>query len=136
MSNGLRDEGGKLLTQDRKVKVGEFKTSYKACSMLWRNVSFTGDKDISEKVDEQVNAKGGDAITNLSVSSGGTLWNFFTVIGLVPDCSSVRITGDIVKVTPAPTPAPPAAAPPAAPPPAAAPPSESPASVPSPLPAE
>ena len=80
------------------AQVGDFALSYKACSMLWRFVSFTGDKDISENVDAQVKAKGGDAITNLSVSSGATIWNDLTVIGLLPDCSSVIIAGDIVKV--------------------------------------
>jgi hypothetical protein len=117
MSNGLRDQQGELVPAADKQQVGEFKMDYKACSMLWRIISFTGDKDISEEVNRQVTEAGGNAITNLSVESSGTVWTLMTLIGIFPDCGSVRVGGKIVKVkTEAPaTPAPAAAA--ASPPP-------------------
>src|SRR4051812_15873576 len=106
MSGGLRDADGKILPAERKETVGHFEMHYKACSMLWRLISFTGDKDISDQVNGQVKAQSGDAIANLNVSSGGTVWNILTIVGILPDCSSVKINGDIVKVKPVATPAP------------------------------
>jgi hypothetical protein len=100
MSNGLRDQQGELVPAANKQQVGELKMDYKACSMLWRIISFTGDKDISEEVNRQVSEAGGNAVTNLSVESSGTVWTLMTLIGIFPDCSSVRIGGKIVKVTP------------------------------------
>jgi hypothetical protein len=131
MSSGLRDEHGELVPAASKTTVGTFEKHYKACSMLWRLISFTGDKDISDSVNEQVAANKGDAVQDLSVESSGTVWNIITFIGIFPDCANARLKGTIVKVTP---PAPPVAAPAAAPalplpatPPAAAPPPPAPA---------
>ncbi|HEY3665775.1 MAG TPA: hypothetical protein VGL19_07245 [Polyangiaceae bacterium] len=136
MSSGLRDQHGELVPAASKTTVGTFEKHYKACSMLWRLISFTGDKDISDSVNEQVAANKGDAVQDLSVESSGTVWNIITFIGIFPDCANVRLKGTIVKVTPpAPPVATPAAAPaPAAVPPAAAPPPPAPAAAnPSPL---
>ncbi len=111
MSDGIRDQSGELVATDKKTKVGTFEKHYKACSMLWRLISFTGDKDISDAANQQIADAKGDAITNLTVESSGTVWNIITFIGIFPDCGNVRLNGDIVKVTPAV--APPAALPPA-----------------------
>lgn len=110
MSNGLRDQQGELVPAASKQVVGEFKMDYKACSMLWRIISFTGDKDISEEVNRQVTEAGGNAITNLSVESSGTVWTLMTLIGIFPDCGNVRVGGKIVKVKTEVPAAPPAAA--------------------------
>lgn len=124
MSSGLRDQNGELVASANKTKVGTFEKHYKACSMLWRLISFTGDKDISDSVNEQIAGAKGDAIQDLSVESSGTVWNIMTFIGIFPDCANVRLKGTIVRVTPPAPPAPPAVAAPTAPaaPPAAAPP--------------
>jgi hypothetical protein len=127
MSSGLRDQTGELVASTNKTTVGSFEKHYKACSMLWRLISFTGDKDISQAVNEQVAANKGDAIQDLSVESSGTVWNIMTFIGIFPDCANVRLKGTIVKVTP------PAAAPTATP--AAAPAVTAPPVAPAPSPA-
>ncbi|HEY4158407.1 MAG TPA: hypothetical protein VGM29_09925, partial [Polyangiaceae bacterium] len=93
MSSGIRDQTGQLVPAERKQQVGKFAMDYKACSMLWRLISFTGDKDISEQVNKQVTDAGGNAITNLSVESSGTVWTIMTLVGIFPDCGSVRIGG-------------------------------------------
>ena len=105
MSAGLRDQSGELVATDKKTKVGAFEKHYKACSMLWRLISFTGDKDISDDANQQIADAKGDAITNLQVESSGTVWSIITFIGIFPDCGNVRLKGDIVKVTPAAAPA-------------------------------
>lgn len=106
MSSGVRDADGSLVPASRKQVVGHYEQHYKACSMLWRIVSFTGDKDISEPVNTQVAAAHGDAITDLSVESSATVWTLMTLIGIFPDCAQVRLKGNIVKVAPATAPAP------------------------------
>jgi hypothetical protein len=98
LSSGVRDQSGQLVPSQRKTVVGEYTKSYKACSMLWRIISFTGDKDISADVNEKVSQAQGDAVTDLSVTSSGTVWNLFTLIGIFPDCANVEISGKIVKV--------------------------------------
>jgi hypothetical protein len=99
MSDGLRGEDGKLLADGQKHVVGEFSYDYRAWGMLWTAISFTGNKDISDAVNEQVKDAGGDAINNLEVRSGNCGWTLFTAVGLLPSCSNVEIRGDIVKVS-------------------------------------
>lgn len=100
MSDGVREADGKLLPDERKKVVGGFQYDYKAWGMLWRIFSFTGDKDISEEVNEQVQKSQGDAIVNLSVKAESCTWNIFTFIGIFPDCSTVRVRGHIIKAEP------------------------------------
>ncbi len=106
MSSGVRDAQGTLVPATRKTVVGQYEQHYKACSMLWRIVSFTGDKDISDDVNAAVADAKGDAITDLSVESSATVWTLMTLIGIFPDCAQVRLKGNIVKVAPAATPGP------------------------------
>jgi hypothetical protein len=99
MSSGLRDQSGELVTSERMTEVGKFTQSYKACSMAWRLISFTGDKDISEEINQQVSTAKGDGVTDLSVTSSATVWTMTTLIGIFPDCANVEIRGSIVKVS-------------------------------------
>jgi len=99
MSDGLRAVDGHLLVPQEKHVVGEFSLDYKPWSMLFRLISFTGDKDISDEVNKQVKVAGGDAINNLQVFSGNCTWNVFTLVGVLPDCANVSIRGDIIKVS-------------------------------------
>lgn len=97
MSDGVRKADGTLLPDEEKKLVGGFSYDYKAWGMLWRIFSFTGDRDISEEVNEQVARANGDAIVNLSVKSESCTWNLFTLIGILPDCSTVTVRGHIIK---------------------------------------
>ncbi|MBI2391646.1 MAG: hypothetical protein HYV09_18805, partial [Deltaproteobacteria bacterium] len=129
MSDGIRDESGAPVADEDKQVVGYFQYDYKAWGMWWRMISFTGDKDLSEEMNKQVKAAGGEGVINLTVKAENCTWNIFTFVGLFPDCSTVRVRGNIIKRKPkaevaskppvlAPPPAAPAP-PPAAPPPAA-----------------
>jgi hypothetical protein len=118
MSSGMRGEDGELLAAEQKHTVGEFSMNYRAWGMLWKAISFTGDKDISDEINEQVKAAGGQAVTNLEVRSGNCMWNAITLLGLLPDCSNVEIRGDIIRVSArkrGPPPEPKPAAPPSTP---------------------
>lgn len=123
MSDGVRDADGSLLLDKQKRVVGGFQGDYMAWGWLWSLVSFTGDHDISDEINEQVKQAGGDAIVNLAVRSEPCLWNVFTLIGVVPDCAYVRVRGHIIKKVAVVAPPPPTAPPPPAPTPTA--PSES-----------
>lgn len=106
MSDGVRDTDGSLLSDKEKKVVGGFQRDYRAWGWLWSAVSFTGDKDISEEINEQVKKAGGDAIVNLAVRSEPCLWNLFTFIGIVPDCANVKVRGHIIKKVAVSVPAP------------------------------
>lgn len=99
MSDGLRGPEGELLEASQKHIVGELSYEYRAWGMLWRIISFTGEKDISAEINQQVAAAGGDAVNNLEVSTGNCLFNMVTLVGLLPGCANVSIHGDIIKVT-------------------------------------
>ena len=98
MSNGLRGPDGRVIPPEHIHPVGRFEKRYLACSMLWRIVSFTGDKNISDDVNEQVKALGADAVKNLSITSGVPGCQLFPLLDLFPDCSKVALRGDIVTV--------------------------------------
>ena len=99
MSEGLRGEDGALLTESQKQSVGGFELDYKAWSALWTLVPISNnDRDISPELNAQIAKAGGDAITGLEITTGHCGWNFFTIVGLFPDCANVYIKGNIVKV--------------------------------------
>lgn len=104
MSQGLRGEDGKLLQKSQKQSVGTFALDYTSWSALWTLVPvFNARRDISSEVNDQVAKAGGDAVVGLNVTSTHCLWNYFTIVGVLPDCANVAIRGDIVKVAAAPT---------------------------------
>lgn len=98
LSGSVRDADGKLVADARKEQIAEFKYDYRAWGWLWTLVSFTGDKDISEAVNEQVTRAGGEAVTNLYVRSYPCGWNYFTLLGVLPDCANVSLRGRIIRV--------------------------------------
>jgi hypothetical protein len=112
-SPGLRGPDGALLAAADKQEVGSFQLDYTAWSAVWTLVPvINNDRDISSEVNAQVAKAGGDGIIGMSVETVHCFWNFFTVIGLLPDCANISVRGSIVKV-PSASPAPLKAAAPA-----------------------
>jgi hypothetical protein len=97
MSQGVRDPNGILVPEEQMEKVGEFSYDYTAWGTLWGEVSLTGEKDISDEINEQVKAAGGEAIVNLSVTSESSGWNAFTFLGVLPAFNPTEVRGDIIK---------------------------------------
>jgi len=97
MSEGVRGPDGRLLDAAEIEKVGDFKYDYLAWTMLWNEIPLTGDEDISDELNEQVKAAGGEAVINLTVTSDSSKWNGFTLLGILPGCNSTTITGDIIR---------------------------------------
>ena len=100
MSSGLRGPDGHLLADAELEKVGTFHLDYTTCRMLWTIVPLkSGTRDISDDINAQVPSKGGEAVVNFSAESSATVWNVMTMVGVLPDCSKVRLRGDIVART-------------------------------------
>lgn len=107
MSSRVRAPDGRVLGPSELEKVGDFRLAYKSCRMLWTIIPlWNGTRDISGSVNRAVTSHKGEAIVNLRVESGVTLWNVFTLLGVLPDCSSVKIYGDVVARKPEAAPAP------------------------------
>jgi hypothetical protein len=99
MSDGIRGPDGKILPENQVQSIGEFEASTKKWTMLWRIIPLgTRTFDISDDVNEQVAKAGGNAITNLEVKATHCVWNAFTLIGILPDCGNVSVTGTVVRV--------------------------------------
>lgn len=121
MSSAVRGPTGELLGPDELELKGKLSFDYLTCRMLWTLVPIKplfGTEDISDAINESVRSKGGEAIVNLTVTSGATVWTVMTLVGVLPDCGKVQIRGDVVarKVTAPPAVPPAPAEPPAVPP--------------------
>jgi len=101
LSGGLRDADGQLVADARKVIVGKLDISYKAWSAVgWLIPIANRERDVSAEVNEQVRRAGGDGVIDVEVRATNCLWSYFTIFGLLPDCSNVSVRGTIVKVEP------------------------------------
>jgi hypothetical protein len=93
-----------LLERQHLVKVGEFQASAVKVAVLYSLLP-TGQFDVSEEVNRQVAAAGGEAIVNFTVQAteACAVLNSFlllTAIPLWPGCVPLTATGDIVKRVP------------------------------------
>jgi hypothetical protein len=107
MSPVVRDQSGVLLDGQSLARVGEFEASSTKFAILY-SMSSTGTFDISEAVNQQVAAAGGEAIVNFKIRAddGCTLMNTFPILNILPfwpGCIPVTVTGDIVRRAQAPT---------------------------------
>jgi hypothetical protein len=97
MSSAVQGPDGTVLVGSDLQTVGAFRLDYKKCNMLWTLIPlFFRTEDISDEIDEQVRRAHGEAVINLTVQSSATVWNVLTLFGVLPDCSNVRIRGEIV----------------------------------------
>lgn len=98
MSSVVRDERGAVVDSKRWEKLGTLRVNYTTCTMLWSAIGlWNRTRDISDDVNKAVAKRHGEAVVNLRVEASGTFWEFFTLVGLLPDCANVRVRGDIVQ---------------------------------------
>jgi hypothetical protein len=99
LSNGLRGSDGQLIPDARKSPVGAFETHWSSWTAVWTLIPLSNrTRDISEEVNQQVKKAGGDAIVGLDVKVTQCGWNYLTILGILPGCDNVSVTGHIVKV--------------------------------------
>lgn len=102
-SQGLYDPKFTLLGQDDYEVVGKVDFTVSKWTLFWSLVPLSSDPDLSQTLDSEIKAKGGDAIVNLTVTTGTTLGggvivNFFSsIVPVLPGIVAANITGDIVK---------------------------------------
>lgn len=101
MTAAVRDTDGTLVSKDRKVLVGRMEDERRSWGMVYSAVKLNPKQDISQLVNRQVRASGGDAVVNLQVASSHCGWNFVPLLNLLPvwpGCTIVHLRGDIVRV--------------------------------------
>jgi hypothetical protein len=113
MSSVVRDGAGTLLAGSAFERVGELVVQKTLVGILYGRVMPIATCDISDDVNAQVGAAGGEAVLGLEVTVSGSC-AFLNEVPVVvalpiwPGCVPITITGEIVRRRPAPTPPPPA----------------------------
>jgi hypothetical protein len=100
-SGAVRDRGGVLHAGPTLQKVGDFAAGRTSVGLLYSTVSLPGTWDVSEEINRQVQAAGGEAVINfrLAVTSSCTALNAFPLLNALPiwpGCAPLGATGDIV----------------------------------------
>ena len=95
----LGRDGGVLLPKAREV-VGQLEIETKAWGLLWAAVPLTPNKDLSARINEQVERAGGEAVVNLRITSRQCGVNHAWVLSTVPlwpGCARIFVQGDIIR---------------------------------------
>jgi len=119
MSQAVRDQTGRLHDRRSLETVGALDAGGTRVGIFYSALTMPWTIDISDAVNQQVAAAGGEAVINLAVSVSGAcdVLNAFPILNMIPiwpGCVPVTVTGEIVRRRP-PWP-PPAAATPSSPP--------------------
>jgi hypothetical protein len=104
LTRGIRGADGELVPVERREVVGKFRDTRTAWAILYSGVNITPTKDLSEAINEQIAARGGDAIVHLRVGSADCALNWFAILNLLPiwpGCTNIYVEGDIIRVKPA-----------------------------------
>jgi hypothetical protein len=101
LSAFLYGEDGQVLVKNKSLKViGKFKYEKRFWGILWTMIRLSNDDDVSNEINKQVNAQGGDGIINLMVESDYCSLNAFPFLGLLPiwpGCTIATFNGEIIK---------------------------------------
>lgn len=95
----LGSDGEILMPEEREV-VGKVEIETKAWGLFWASVPLKPNNDVSDKMNEQVSAAGGQAVVNLRVTSRQCGLNHAWILSTVPlwpGCSKVFVQGDIIR---------------------------------------
>ncbi len=109
MSSVVRDSAGVLLDMSSLRIASGFHVEKTRIGILYSDLTPRSTLDISDDVNAQVSAAGGEAIIRLSVTVDGgcNMLNTFPVLNIIPvwpGCVPVIIDGLVVKRRPAPQP--------------------------------
>ena len=102
MSPAVRERGGPLHDAQTLERVGQFRAARTRVGFLYSAFTPLSTFDISDAVNAQVAAAGGEAVTGLTVrtSEGCDVLNIFPLLNILPiwpGCVPVEVTGDIVR---------------------------------------
>ncbi|HJX66917.1 MAG TPA: hypothetical protein VJ860_23545 [Polyangia bacterium] len=104
MSPVVRDQSGMLLEHGHLVTVGQLSISSAKVAILY-TLLLPRTFDVSDEVNRQVAAVGGEAVVNFTVETTDAcdILNFFPLLNILPiwpGCVPVAVWGDIVKRVP------------------------------------
>jgi hypothetical protein len=102
MSEVVRDRDGRVYDRSSLETVGQLHADRTRVGFLYSALTPLSTFDISDAVNSQVAATGGEAVIGLSVSAsdGCDLLNVFPIFNMLPvwpGCVPVTVTGDIVR---------------------------------------
>ncbi|HSO34737.1 MAG TPA: hypothetical protein VLT33_19520 [Labilithrix sp.] len=109
LSRAVRDPDGEIVSNERAVKVAPFRATSTAWGIFYSLLRINPRTDISEAVNAQVAAAGGQAVVNLRVMAGHCAMNTVAVLvslPFLPGCTKVVVEGDIIRLVPVSAPAP------------------------------
>lgn len=102
LSPVVRDAAGRLYDARTLVKVGWLDVRRTATGFVYSALTVPAARDLSDDINAQVAAAGGEAVVGLRISTGdGCGWlNGFPILNALPvwpGCVPLRLTGDIVR---------------------------------------
>jgi hypothetical protein len=80
--------------------VSEFEHEGRLWGVLFSWLPVSGDLDLSDEINNDVEAAGGEGVINLSVKSEGCVLNYIPGLSLIPmwpGCADVTVAGQVVK---------------------------------------
>ncbi len=101
LTHAVRGADGVILADADLAKVGTFSDEKTAIAIFYSALPVTGALDISDAVNAQVRAAGGDAVIDLQVHTKVCALDWILVMHLLPiwpGCTQVRAQGSIVKL--------------------------------------
>jgi len=100
-SRSVRDQSGEIVSAERREVVGHFESRHNAWGMFYSIAKLDPITDISNDINEQVRAAGGDAVIHLAIRSKPCAHDFVPVFNWLPfwpGCTRVVVEGDIIRV--------------------------------------
>lgn len=100
MSGYLHGPNGRPVSPKSLSVVGEFEEEARLYGMVFSWVPVTKTVDVSEAMNREIAAAGGEGMINVKVSSDGCVMNYMPVLSLLPvwpGCADVTVEGQIVK---------------------------------------
>lgn len=100
MSGYLNDSHQRVVSPKSLAVVGEFKEEARLWGAVFSWVPVTKTVDVSNAMNREIAAAGGEGMINVKVTSDGCAMNYVPVMSLLPmwpGCADVTIEGQIVK---------------------------------------
>ena len=100
LSKSVFDHAGKPVIPTTGAVVGRFSFSLSQWTLLFTLVKLSGvERDISARLKQEIEAHGGNAIVNLTVTGRTDLfWYITSLVPILPTSCKITIAGDVVRL--------------------------------------
>lgn len=103
MSRAVRRADGSIVRLGEREVIGQVHIERTVWSEVYGAVNLDDNTDISNQINEQVAAVGGDAVVNLTISGQPCGWGYVFILNWLPfwpGCANLDIDGEIIRVLP------------------------------------